>query len=206
MVDMEERPVKNLHLSGCMVNRVRFDTLRSRINFTRCQIIRLEGVAGSLDLPKNFDSCDVAEFDDRQTNAAIVRSELQDSIKVLLVIIRKLFLQRGSGRVESALSRGVNESLQVYVNPVRNLLVSEGIVYSHVTGQRTIWHGNRTFRSRMLKILERPSDPDDPLAGCGKTLLSTQGRKLSDDKRRPIACSERINRIGLSHAECRRDS
>ena len=44
------------------------------------------------------------------------------------------------------------------------------------------------------------------LAGCGKTLLSTQGRKLSDDKRRPIACSERIMRIGLSHAECRRDS
>ena len=44
------------------------------------------------------------------------------------------------------------------------------------------------------------------LTGCGKTLLSTQGRKLSDDKRRPIACSERIMRIGLSHAECRRDS
>ena len=49
-------------------------------------------------------------------------------------------------------------------------------------------------------------DTMDALAGCGKTLLSTQGRKLSDDKRRPIACSERINRIGLSHAECRRDS
>ena len=46
----------------------------------------------------------------------------------------------------------------------------------------------------------------ESLAGCGKTLLSTQGRKLSDDKRRPIACSERIIRIGLSHAECRRDS
>ncbi len=44
------------------------------------------------------------------------------------------------------------------------------------------------------------------LAGCGKTLLSTQGRKLSDDKRRPIAFSDRIIRIGLSHAECRRDS
>ena len=44
------------------------------------------------------------------------------------------------------------------------------------------------------------------LSGCGKTLLSTQGQKLSDDKRRPIPCSGRIIRIGLSHAECRRDS
>ena len=51
-----------------------------------------------------------------------------------------------------------------------------------------------------------PTPSHHVLAGCGKTLLSTQGRKLSDDKRRPIACSERIIRIGLSHAECRRDS
>ena len=54
-------------------------------------------------------------------------------------------------------------------------------------------------------FLKEPTSGID-LAGCGKTLLSTQGRKLSDDKRRPIACSERIIRIGLSHAECRRDS
>ena len=53
---------------------------------------------------------------------------------------------------------------------------------------------------------ELPSDLEAALAGCGKTLLSTQGRKLSDDKRCPIARSERIIRIGLSHAECRRDS
>ena len=163
VIDMEDRPVKNLTLSGCMVNRVRFDTLRSEIRFARCQIVRLEGFAGSFQLPESFDACDVAEFDDRHTNAAIVRSELPAPIKVLLVIIRKLFLQRGSGRVESALFRGVDESLQVYVNPVRNLLVSEGIVYSHVTGRQTIWHGDRACRSSMLRILERPTDPDDPL-------------------------------------------
>ena len=56
----------------------------------------------------------------------------------------------------------------------------------------------RTYTERMFHVVH--------LAGCGKTLLSTQGRKLSDDKRRPIACSERIIRISLSHAECRRDS
>ena len=57
----------------------------------------------------------------------------------------------------------------------------------------------------LLKEMFNLTD-DEALAGCGKALLSTQGRKLSDDKRRPIACSERIIRIGLSHAECRRDS
>ena len=165
IIDMEDQPVKNLTLSGCMINRLRFDTLRSEISFTRCHIVRLEGFAGALQLPESFDACDVDEFDDRHTNAAIVRSELRDSIKVLLIIVRKLFLQRGSGRIESALFRGVDKSLQMYVAPVRNLLVSEGIVYSHVTGRQTIWHGNRTFRSRMMKILEQPTDLDDPLIG-----------------------------------------
>ena len=163
VIDMEEHPVKNLTLSECMINRVRFDTLRSAVRFNRCYIVRLEGLAGSLALPESFEACEIAQFDDRNTNAAIVRSELRDSIKVLLVITRKLFLQRGSGRVESALSRGVDESLHAYVSPVLNLLVSEGIVYSHVTGQQTIWHGNRKLRSRMLRILERPTDPQELL-------------------------------------------
>ena len=163
VIDMEDRPVMNLTLSGCMIDRVRFDTNRSDIKFTRCQIIRLEGIAGALALPDDFDSCDIDQFDDRHTNAAIVRSGLPDSIKVLLVMIRKLFLQRGRGRVESALFRGVDESLQAYVGPVRDLLVSEGIVFSHTTGRQTIWHGNRVQRTRMLKILERPKNSADPL-------------------------------------------
>ena len=163
VIDMEDRPVANLTLSGCMIDRVRFDTHRSSIKFRQCQIVRLEGIAGSLELPNDFDRCDIDQFDNRHTNAAIVRSGLPDSIKVLLVMIRKLFLQRGSGRVDSALYRGVDESLQAYVSPVRDLLVSEGIVYSHVTSRLTIWHGNRIHRSRMLKILERPNDSDDPL-------------------------------------------
>ena len=163
LIDMDDHPIRNLTLSNCMINHIRFDTYRSDIAFTRCQIVKLEGIAGSHALPSSFHDCEVEEFDDRHTNAAIVRSDFSDPTKVLLVIIRKLFLQRGSGRVDSALSRGVNDSLQKYVDPVRNLLVSEGIIYSHVTRGRTIWHGNRMFRSRMLKIFETPSNLDDPL-------------------------------------------
>ena len=163
VIDMEERPVKNLTLSDCMIDRLRFDTLHSKIHFNHCQIVKLEGLAGSLPLPECFVACEVDEYDDRSTNAAIVRSELPDPIKVLLLIIRKLFLQRGSGRVESALSRGVDESLQKYVDPVLNVLVSAGIIYSHPTGRQTIWHGNRSHRYMMLRILEQPTDPDSPL-------------------------------------------
>ena len=162
-IDMEDQPVKGLTLSDCMVNHVRFDATRSSVKFVKCQIVRLEGFSSLPELPEVFHLCEVDEFDDRLTNAAIVRSELQDTLKVLLVIIRKLFLQRGRGRIESALPRGLNERLQVYVNPVRDLLVSEGIVFSHTTNRGTIWHGNRSYRARMLKILEHPTNPEEPL-------------------------------------------
>lgn len=126
-IDMEDQPIIGLTLLDCMVNHVRFDAQRSKVKFVQCQILRLEGFSKLPALPDVFDRCEVGEFDDRHTNAAIIRSELQDTTKVLLVIIRKLFLQRGRGRIESALPRGLNESLQAYVNPVRDLLGSVDI-------------------------------------------------------------------------------
>ena len=172
VIDMEDRPIKDLTLTGCMINRVRFDTQRSEVGFTKCHIVRLEGIAGSLYMPDSIHHCEIDQFDDRGTNAAIVRSNLPNSTKVLLVIIRKLFIQRGRGRIDSALSRGIDDSMQIYVDPVRNLLLSEGIVYSHMSGRQIIWHGNRLHRSRMLKILERPADSDDPIAQAVTNLAS----------------------------------
>ena len=163
VVNLEDHPIVNLEFQGCMINRLQYEAHRSGAKFTQCQIVKLQGIANSRALPEMFDSCEIDEFDNRDTNAAIVRSELPGPMKVLLVMTRKLFLQRGSGRVDSALSRGVDDSLQTYVVPVRDLLVSKGIMYSHVTSSRTVWHGNRTYRARMLNILERPASSDDPL-------------------------------------------
>ena len=163
VIDLEEHPTVNLSLHECMINRLRYEGGGSEISLSRCQILKLEGVSSAHSLPEMFQQCEIDEFDDRETNAAIVRSTLQDPMKVFLVLIRKLFLQRGSGRVDSALSRGVDTSLQSFVVPIRDLLVSKGIVYSHVANGRLIWHGNRTHRSRMLRILERPISSDDPL-------------------------------------------
>ena len=163
VIDLEDRPIANLFLQGCIINHLRYEAHESDIKLSSCQIVKVEGIANAHALPEMFDACEIAEYDHRDTNAAIVRSTLQDPVKVLLVIIRKLFLQRGSGRVDSALYRGVDNSLQPCVVPVRDLLISRGIVYSHVTGGRTIWHGNRTHRSQMLKILERPISSDDRL-------------------------------------------
>ena len=162
-IDMEETSIKGLTLDNCLINRVHFDGVSSDIKFRYCHILRVEGIANSRALPATFEGCEVQEFDNRHTNNAIIASELPNSMKMLLIIVRKLFLQRGSGRAESALYRGIDAPLRPYVSPVLDLLVSNGIAYSHPTGRHLIWHGNRIHRPRMLKILEAPMNSNDPI-------------------------------------------
>ncbi len=162
-IDLDNNPVSNLTLDNCLIHRIRFDADADRLKFQKCQILRLEGVADRNALPSQFADCEVEDCDDRHTNTAIMRSEMPNAVKVLLVILRKLFLQRGSRRVDSALRRGMDHRLSPYVSPVLEVLVSEGIVFSHVTDSRTIWHGNRTHRTRMLNMLEGSMNSDDPL-------------------------------------------
>jgi hypothetical protein len=126
-------------------------------------IVRIEGVTNQAELPVRFEKCEFEEFDNTKTNAAIMRSDLVPSVRVLLTIIRKLFLQRGSGRVELALSRGLDERNSMYVPPILQQLESAGVIFSHPATRGLIWHGNRSERTRMLRILEKSSTSDDNL-------------------------------------------
>ena len=118
-VDMEDNPIKNLTLNNCHIDVLRFDNRESNIIFRDCQIVKLEGIASSRGLPDTIMSCDVGEFDAHHTNAAIAESELPNQVKAFLIMVRKLFLQRGSGRMESALYRGIDHSLRAYIEPMR---------------------------------------------------------------------------------------
>ena len=162
-IDLDDNPVSNLTLDNCLIHRVRFDSDAKNLRFQNCQILQLDGVADRNALPSQFVDCEVEECDDRHTNTATMRATIPDPVKVLLVILRKLFLQRGSGRLDSALRRGMDHRLVPLVTPVLETLVSEGVVFSHVADSRTIWHGNRTHRNRMIKLLEGSSNADDPL-------------------------------------------
>ena len=169
-IDMADGNFQGVILDSCLIDHVRFDVdLQADILFRNCMIDRVEGVATSRELPKMFQDCEIVEFDNTQTNTAIMRSDLAPSVKVLLTIIRKLFLQRGSGRVEAALYRGLNERYAMNVESILQHLDSSGIVFSHPSPRGKIWHGNRAERSRMLQMLEKPTTSDDAIL---KTIAS----------------------------------
>ena len=163
-IDLVENNVAAIVLESCLIDQIRLDVnVPTDVIFRKCMIDRVEGVAASRELPAMFDNCEIVEFDNTQTNTAIMRSDLPPSVKVLLTIIRKLFLQRGSGRVEAALYRGLEERYTSHVEPILQHLDSSGIIFSHPSPRGIIWHGNRAERTRMLRILEKPSKSDDML-------------------------------------------
>ena len=163
-IDLVEGNIQAVVLDSCLIEHIRFDVnLPTDVVFRKCMIDRVEGVAASRELPAMFDNCEIVEFDNTQTNTAIMRSSLPSSVRVLLTIIRKLFLQKGSGRIEAALYRGLEERYTKHVEPILQHLDSSGIIFSHPSPRGIIWHGNRAERTRMLRILEKPTTSDDVL-------------------------------------------
>ena len=128
----DDASVDNLHLEGCIVDYLEVGPafLRSTVRLSNCEIGRVAGVSDSEGLPPGrLIDCNIAEFDDASTNAAVLRLDLTPPVKAVLTVLRKLYLQRGGGRKLSALSRGLpNGPICDAVPNVLHVLESEGLV------------------------------------------------------------------------------
>ncbi len=122
-----------------------------------------DGITGRLsvgDLPraKFHLSCEFGCFDQAETSGAILNTNLSNGQKVLLVTLRKLFVQSLSGRVESALYRGLDIDEQRYVPDVLNLLKKHGIAQEFARGTNIVWLPIRKELSRVRKMLAAPNE------------------------------------------------
>ena len=135
--------------------------------FTDCDFITVAGRTGRADLPPRvMSSCNVEQFDDSAVNtSAILKMPVSLGARVLLTILKKLYVQKGRGRQEAAFFRGLDYRAQALVPEVLDLLKHEGFVsQAHYTGQ-TVWLPNRSasHRSRARMILAAPNECQDSL-------------------------------------------
>jgi hypothetical protein len=137
-----------------------------------CDIDEVVGRVGFKDLPEGLldAGCKVKNFTafDRTTRS-IMRANLAVGVKVMLTILKKLFLQAGSGRQERALYRGLRQEARNLVGPILEIVESEGLARAVLLDRRKVWVPARNQYDRVLKILEAPSESTDELvARCGK--------------------------------------
>jgi hypothetical protein len=132
--------------------------------FRECWFGNLVGRSGESDLPQNrfydclFDTITLSQ------NAGIANgAEYPVALKALIASLERLFFQAGSGRLESAFVRGLDERASLLIPDVLKLIYSHKFASPTRVRGRTIWIPNREQTARAGKIVKQPSISRDPI-------------------------------------------
>jgi hypothetical protein len=132
-----------------------------------CVVGFVHGRAGRDDLPKLLsDPSNSFEVyrDTARTQSEIMSTSLTKGEKVVLAILRKLFVQGLSGRAESALSRGLDLNDRQLVPSAIKLIQQHGFALNYNRGDGNVWIPERKNIGRARRMLNNPST-------CGEALL-----------------------------------
>lgn len=141
--------------------------------FQGCIFMLVRGRTGPADIPiARFDArCAFEKFaDSAETQSAILSSSLTRGEKLVLTILRKLFLQSLSGRADSALYRGLDLNDRQLVPDAIRLLQQHGLLMLYSRGDGNVWVPVRKEIARARRILSAP-------ATCGDSIIA-EARKL----------------------------
>lgn len=133
--------------------------------FRDCVIGAVTGVMTRQSLPPQLLQSEVNELtDETATNAQLMAAQLPEAQKVLVSILRKLFLQPGAGRQESAFYRGAMDARSKAIVPeVLEQIRTFGFAQPNKLRGKSIWHPNRSMSSDARKIIFSPSSKDHAL-------------------------------------------
>jgi hypothetical protein len=162
--------VSQLSFSYCLFDRVLLEAevdAKSLPSFDHCLFEQVAGRVSTKDLPRDkfSESCEVVSFDSTGTAGAILGSQLTMGEKVLLVTLRKLFVQSLSGRAEGALYRGLDVDERRCVPDVLRLLKRHHLATEHSRGDGVVWLPARKALPRVKRILAAPVE-------CGESVVS----------------------------------
>lgn len=129
--------------------------------FKNCVINRLFGNYSGNDLPeKFFIDTEVSYFENTiNTNASIRNVEkLTTGQKVLLTILRKLFIQSLGGRSQTALYRGLDTAEKQFVDPVLKILQQKDIAQLFSKKDGAVWIPVRRKLGYIKDLIAKPLD------------------------------------------------
>ena len=139
--------------------------------FQECYINELDGRVSIGDLPPGmFDSkCHIEDFvESAETTAKVLSLDLPLGTRVCITILKKMYEQRGAGRKESALHRGLDSHARRLVSDVLRVLQSEGLAFRDKSKGTVIWRPDRRRRARVGKMMAAPTRSNDPaFQRCG---------------------------------------
>ena len=176
---------QSLILKGASISRLQLDTAKifnfslsestieylvlpnsppKNVSINNCLVGSVSGAASYSGLPRWVQLDSVDRFDSVQTVAQIRRVGLSPAHEVLVSVLKKTFLQRGSGRKEEALLRGFGSgAIRKIATEVVALLMREGLLDRHKGDEGWIYNPQRSHTDRVKRLLDQLRSSDDPL-------------------------------------------
>lgn len=153
--------LNGLRFQDCYFEELEYypDNLDKSPLFVNCVIKNFVGNYSNNDLPsKYFVNTDVTSFENAaQTNASIRNVDaLSVGEKVLLTVLRKLFIQSLGGRSQTALYRGLDTSEKQFVDPVLKILEQKEIAHIYSKKDGTVWIPVRSKLGYIKDLIAKP--------------------------------------------------
>ncbi len=135
-------------------------------HFSSCLISTVHGVSSrnNIDLKIFDDACEINSYKEAfKTTDGILDMDINVAIKVLMSILKKLYLQSGSGRLENAFSKGLDQNAKRFVPDVLRILQTEKLAIKLARSGKEIWLADKKNLNRVAKILNFSSGLNDPV-------------------------------------------
>ncbi|WP_156332618.1 NACHT domain-containing protein [Rhodopseudomonas sp. AAP120] len=161
---LSERAVSNLKIRDSVIGELKFPASGwSNSSISNCLVSRVAGLASAAALP-NWVKADADHFDSVESISRIRRIGLKPAQEILVTIIRKTFFQKGAGRKEEALLRGLSTFASKSTSTkIINILSREGLLESFRGSEGTVYTPVRSQTRRMQKILDELGSSEDPI-------------------------------------------
>ena len=174
-IDNTRKDLAKVSFVDCYFNSIEIaddTTAESCPNFQGCLIQELDGRISEVDLPAGrFPDTFVESFlSSAGTTSATLHLQIPTGAKVLVTILKKLFVQSLSGRKENALYRGLDGAHQNKVGAVLALLKNNSIIAKSDRPGDPIWIPVRRLRSRVLSMIASPSTSTDPIIEAARKI------------------------------------
>lgn len=165
-LSFEGKEIYRLTLKNTIIERLDITnaSLQADLVLSDCLISTIYGIPSAKGLPSNFVECSISSFETLATTTLIKRANLSESQKLFAQMLRKIFLQPGAGRKESALLRGMGSAVNRPLGEkMLSLLIDEKLVYTIKGDEGPVYKPDRGKMGRIDQILTELTLSKDPL-------------------------------------------
>lgn len=162
---LNERKIRNLTLSNSYFGELALPVLgATNVSFSGCTTPRVTGITSPAALPTWMRDLDAEKYDSVASVSRIRSIGLDPAHEILITIIRKTFFQKGKGRKEEALLRGLKTiASRSTSGKILNLMKADGLLTSFRGDEGEVYAPVRSHAGRMQKILDELKSSEDPL-------------------------------------------